>query len=1018
MNYIVCIVENILNYEKYFISNACLKSGEITLVPLRNKGGVTLGKLLNKFLDSLPEDAHWLLFTRDCVEFLEDPLACAKDAPKDALYGTWGARLAINQDGGMFQECLGGILVKESNAAPHYFIHNCPPPPGETFPAETLDSLCLVVSAQRMRQCGLAFDVNLNALYGEDFCLQAFDAHGLPGRIVSLRCCVHGNPFPLAEQLAPDAAHCAKKYAGAALRAGVHAIFGGADGCRCGERIFVYGKPEKDDAKIYARKVLQRDYNLPIVIAAKMLKKGSRVLDCGCAGGDNGVFLAKAIQAELYGMDYNKESLTSARQKDGIYKKLHHIDLNTFSPCEFQGYYHFFDYILLLDVLEHLRFPFTVLQKLCALLKPNGAFIISLPNLAHAYPILNLLQADFTYCDWGILDSTHLRFFTWKSLAVSLAECRFVVEGSAATFIAPDTRGMLTPKSLPQPFYDYLEEDPHFLVCQYVCAVRPSDAPFAELKECNLALLGKAPDRNPHGRKAIEGERRLFRLKVEQTHGRRPPEPMRRHLARLCKEKKYIEAIQASGMFDEAWYRKTYNHLDFFERHPLKDYLTDGWREGRNPCEGFDGEWYLKTYPAAAQSGLCPLIFHLAVGMNIGMACNPSGTVPPEKELAKYARHVLRQEGEHKNTFVALNPVPYAPEPGDTKLLAFYLPQFSPFPENDRWWGRGFTEWTNVTKAVPQFAGHYQPHLPYDVGFYDLRVRQSRLRQEELARNYGIHGFCYHYYWFGGQKIMHGPLENKLRDDEMSLPFCLSWANESWSANWDGSRNNLLIDQPDDVNTELLFKDLLPFFQDDRYIRVDGKPFFMMYRPAFFTLDAASRCIRDLRVMAKKSGLPGLHIALGSTFRKHERRPSLRAYGADAFVEFPPHQFTMQRVHDIEICNPKFNGDIFDLPTLVSLYKSRKTPQELTYRTAFPSWDNTPRKTGTGALIYINTTPETYFDWLKFCIQQTKLQHTPSRNFVFINAWNEWGEGACLEPDRKYGYAFLEMTLNALLCTR
>jgi hypothetical protein len=188
----------------------------------------------------------------------------------------------------------------------------------------------------------------------------------------------------------------------------------------------------------------------------------------------------------------------------------------------------------------------------------------------------------------------------------------------------------------------------------------------------------------------------------------------------------------------------------------------------------------------------------------------------------------------------------------------------------------------------------------------------------------------------------------------------------------------------------------------------------MIYRPAYFHVKILRECILKLRRLAKVQGLPGLHIVLGNTFRKNERKLSLQEYGADAFIEFPPHQFTMKETYEQNICNPDFKGKIFDLIELVKIYKNERNSNELTYKTVFPMWDNTSRKAETGAIIYINTTPKTYYDWLSYAIHTTKHIHKQEYNFVFLNAWNEWAEGAYLEPDRRYGYAFLEMTKKSI----
>lgn len=350
-----------------------------------------------------------------------------------------------------------------------------------------------------------------------------------------------------------------------------------------------------------------------------------------------------------------------------------------------------------------------------------------------------------------------------------------------------------------------------------------------------------------------------------------------------------------------------------------------------------------------------------------------------------------------------------------------YRLHFSPFPENDQWWGKGFTEWTNATKSVPQFVGHYQPRLPYDLGFYDLRVRETRLRQEELAKKYGIHGFCYYYYWFDGKKIMNGPIEAKLNDKEQDLPFCISWANEAWNANWDGSGNDLLIEQPDAIDARALFEELQPFFMDERYIRIDGKPFFMVYRPGFFSPGSFCGFVKELRQIAAEKNVE-LFIAVGKTFGKKQSVVTLEECGADAYVEFPPHGFTFASTKPPLMVNKNFNGKFYNLPDMVAYYKElRKNDgqgRDLTFKTVFPMWDNSARRAELGATVFLNATPDVYYDWLSYAIQESRKKSEPSSNLVFVNAWNEWAEGAYLEPDRKYGYAFLQKTPAALYRAR
>ena len=238
----------------------------------------------------------------------------------------------------------------------------------------------------------------------------------------------------------------------------------------------------------------------------------------------------------------------------------------------------------------------------------------------------------------------------------------------------------------------------------------------------------------------------------------------------------------------------------------------------------------------------------------------------------------------------------------DPRLIAFYLTQFHPTPENDLWWGKGFTEWTNVTKAEAQFEGHYQPHLPTDFGFYDLRLRETRRDQIDMAKQYGVDGFCYHYYWFSGKRILNAPLDDMLADAKSDMPFCLCWANENWTRRWDGADNEILIAQQylpdDDLN---FIKSLIPFFEDERYIRVDGKPYLIVYRPQH--LSDPCKTVEIWREYCRSIGLGEIHLCSALTHGNED----YTQFGFDSGVEFPPHNL---RAASINKQVPLYDGFI------------------------------------------------------------------------------------------------------------
>nr|WP_092074324.1 glycoside hydrolase family 99-like domain-containing protein [Dendrosporobacter quercicolus]NSL49228.1 glycoside hydrolase family 99-like domain-containing protein [Dendrosporobacter quercicolus DSM 1736]SDM88569.1 Glycosyltransferase WbsX [Dendrosporobacter quercicolus] len=358
----------------------------------------------------------------------------------------------------------------------------------------------------------------------------------------------------------------------------------------------------------------------------------------------------------------------------------------------------------------------------------------------------------------------------------------------------------------------------------------------------------------------------------------------------------------------------------------------------------------------------------------------------------------------------------------DVKLIAFYLPQFHSIPENDLWWGKGFTEWTNVTKAVPQYMGHYQPQLPIDLGFYDLRNIEVMKRQIELARKYGIFGFCFYHYWFAGKRLLEMPVNKLLNHLELDIPFCLCWANENWNRRWDAKENELLIAQNHSPEDDVAFiEDISRHFSDTRYIRIQGKPLLIIYRPLLFPDITAT--VERWRTYCIRAGIGDLFI-IGV---KNYGFNNPRKYGLDAAVEFPPHDFCRHNIsNDILLMNPQFKGLIYDyqkdIDKRLEIIKRRMLVEknqndDITFRTVMPGWDNTARRPN-NSLIYHGSSPEKYQKWLENIILLSKSQASIDTQMVFINAWNEWAEGAHLEPDRKYGYAYLQATANALIRTR
>lgn len=352
------------------------------------------------------------------------------------------------------------------------------------------------------------------------------------------------------------------------------------------------------------------------------------------------------------------------------------------------------------------------------------------------------------------------------------------------------------------------------------------------------------------------------------------------------------------------------------------------------------------------------------------------------------------------------------------KLIAFYLPQFHPIAENDLWWGKGFTEWINVAKARPQFRGHYQPHLPADLGFYDLRVPEVRSAQAELASQYGIHGFCYYHYWFHGKRLLERPFNEVLNSGAPNYPFCLCWANETWTRAWANQTKDMLIEQKYSTEDTLAhIRWLVQAFADQRYIRIENKPVFLIYRPRH--LPNPQQMLDLWRSEAVRLGIGEIFLcAVESNDRKIHEDPS--ALGFDAAVEFQPNSFNLPPASQLSKLWRHATGKIIhsnsnlviDYAHFVDFIMNQPKSNYRKFHCVTPSWDNSARRKQF-ALILNNSTPQKYQHWLDWALQQSQSD-PKGEPIVFINGWNEWAEGNHLEPDQKWGHGYLEATLNAL----
>ncbi|MDR7100820.1 GT2 family glycosyltransferase/SAM-dependent methyltransferase [Lysobacter niabensis] len=347
----------------------------------------------------------------------------------------------------------------------------------------------------------------------------------------------------------------------------------------------------------------------------------------------------------------------------------------------------------------------------------------------------------------------------------------------------------------------------------------------------------------------------------------------------------------------------------------------------------------------------------------------------------------------------------------DVRTIAFYLPQFHPIPENDLWWGTGFTEWTNVSKARPNFAGHYQPRMPAELGYYDLRLTEVLEQQAELARRYGIGGFCYYYYWFAGKRLLERPIEQMLESGRPDFPFCLCWANENWTRRWDGNEQDVLMAQHhSDEDDEAVIHDLIRYFRSPNYIRVNGKPLILVYRITLFPNFARTASL--WRQACRDAGIGEIYIAQVESFELVTAGIKPSDMGCDAAVEFPPQGMANPYPVTAPLLNPEFSGAVADYRELAARYATREFPAYKRFMGTMPGWDNTARRQN-NSYCFENATPGAFQAWLETTIARTKQQYSGDERLVFINAWNEWAEGAYLEPDRRFGHSFLQAHANA-----
>jgi len=358
------------------------------------------------------------------------------------------------------------------------------------------------------------------------------------------------------------------------------------------------------------------------------------------------------------------------------------------------------------------------------------------------------------------------------------------------------------------------------------------------------------------------------------------------------------------------------------------------------------------------------------------------------------------------------------------KLIAFHLPQFHPIPENNEWWGNGFTEWTNVSKAKPLFKGHHQPNIPADLGFYDLRIEESRIGQAELAREYGITGFCFWHYWFAGKRILEKPFNEILKTGKPDFPFCLGWANASWTGIWYGAKDRMLIEQTYPGKEDFIkhFYEVLPAFRDNRYITYKNRPIFVIHRAV--DIPDSILFTETWRELASKEGLPGIHFV--ANLRTKDSYFDFEKNGYDACIwENPTKMIALSNQKSkiknqiLERVRGKLNKKlnigpvVYEYRDVINYAFDEKEKINNNYPCVCPNWDNTPRS-GRNGLVLQGSTPELFEKHFINAIDIVRSKPEEDR-FIFIKSWNEWAEGNYLEPDLRFGRKYLEVIKNNLV---
>ncbi len=516
------------------------------------------------------------------------------------------------------------------------------------------------------------------------------------------------------------------------------------------------------------------------------------------------------------------------------------------------------------------------------------------------------------------------------------------------------------------------------------------------------------------------------------------------------------EQRQPCESFTPAWYREVYKVED--GTLALVHYLTEGKSRNLSPSAFFDSEFYLANNPDVVKAAMDPVDHYYRFGWKekreptehfnvlayIDKHMGGDDSLNPVTHAIQYklastniTMEAIQTEVEAQPESVTDRDLPslstvagnirYFANPGpdfegpsavdvasikpQAKTVAFYLPQYHAFEDNDKWWGEGFSEWRNVSRGTPRYAGHYQPRIPRDLGFYDLNDTDVMRRQATMALENGIEAFCFYYYWFNGKRLMDMPLDNYAAAEDITQEFCIMWANENWTRTWDGFDSEVLIAQDyHDEDEDAFIEDTARYFKNKRYMRVNGRPLFILYRPGL--LPEGKSAFKRWRTKWKKLIGVEPYMLMVQGFGDEDPRD----FNFDGAVEFPPHKVCadIPNMHDqLNILDTEYEGYAKAYTDVIARSLGEKAPSFPLIKTVVPHWDNDARREGRGFTMH-GSTPALYESWLQGAIKHAQANPFEDEPLVFINAWNEWAEGAYLEPDVHYGHAYLNATKRAV----